>query len=288
MLPTLLKLGPITISSLGVFTALGFFFGSFLIWKRGKEENYDEERLMDAVLLSAIGVLVTSRIWYILLHWQEFGSNIVGWFDVVGAPGLSWFGALMGGLLVLKIFSSRQKWNFFKIADFFSFGACLSAIFIAFGLFLDGSAYGAPTSLPWGIAFPGLDQPRHPVQLYIFFLFILIFKLLYYFDKNYRTYQWYKNKRGEAAPGFLLLAFLALFSLGRFGVGFFFEHDLYWMVNQIMALGLSLGSLLVLFLRSGKTVSLNLPTFKRKQLQEDYRRERKNKKFHYKSGVDVK
>jgi len=37
---------------------------------------------------------------------------------------------------------------------------------------------------------------------------LLVFKAIYYFDKNYRTYKWYQNKRGEAASGFLTAVFL--------------------------------------------------------------------------------
>jgi prolipoprotein diacylglyceryltransferase len=288
MLSTILSLGPITISSLGFLTALGFFFGSFLIWKRGKEEGYDEEKLMDGIILSGLGALIGSRIWYAVLHYQELGLDLNSFFNIVGSPGFSWLGAFLGGILSLKLFAAKKKWEFFKIVDIFTFGISLTACFMAVGYFLDGSMYGASTNLPWGIVFPGLETARHPTQLYELFLLIVIFRLLYFFDKNYRTYEWYKGRRGEAAPGFLTLAFLGLFSLEKFAVGFFYEHDLYWNVNQLAALFLSFLSLLGLYLKSGKAADLSLAGWFKKNGQQKIKNRKKTKKLHFKTGIDAK
>lgn len=293
--PTILQLGPITISSLGVMVALSFFFSSFLIWKKAKEENYDEEMVMDGIILVTIVSFLVSRTWFILENWQQLGGHLLVWFNFVSKPGFSWFGSLIGGILALKLFCQKQKWNFFKMVDLVSFGLCLGAIFLQIGYFFDGSSYGMLTSLPWGLTFPGLDQPRHPTQIYELVLLILILRLLYFFDKHYRTYEWYKNKRGEAAPGFLFLVFLAGFCLTKFTINFLKDHGLFWGWHQLTSLLLFFLSLVMLYFRSGEGFKVKTPIFvfnKTDKLDKinniKIKRKRVKTKFHFKTGVDAK
>jgi phosphatidylglycerol:prolipoprotein diacylglycerol transferase len=43
----------------------------------------------------------------------------------------------------------------------------VAIIFVRWGNFMNGELFGDPTSLPWGIAVPGVPGgPRHPLPLY--------------------------------------------------------------------------------------------------------------------------
>jgi len=42
----------------------------------------------------------------------------------------------------------------------------LGNIFVRFGNFMNGELYGDVTALPWGVTFPGVPGPRHPLQIY--------------------------------------------------------------------------------------------------------------------------
>ena len=122
MFPTILKIGPIVISSLGVMTALGFFLGSFLIWKKETEENFEEEKIMDVILISSLAAFLVSRLFYVFFYWQEIGANFLAYFDFVGKPGFSLIGAFLGGGISFWLLSQKNKWDFFKVADFSVFG----------------------------------------------------------------------------------------------------------------------------------------------------------------------
>lgn len=233
---------------------LGFVIGSFLVWKKGEEEGYDEDNLMDGNFLVIICSLIGARLWYVFWSFSDFEKNLFKAFAIIKIPGFSWFGAFLAGVTALAIYCHRKKWDFFKTADLFVFGLCTGQLFGLVGHFFDGSFYGKATSLPWGIKFPGFDQTRHPSQLYLFLLIFLILRLLFVFDKNYRTYDWYKNKRGEASPGFLFLAYLMLFSIASLIVDFFRERDLvFWQISfdQFFWLLTFLGAAGFLYLRSG-------------------------------------
>jgi phosphatidylglycerol:prolipoprotein diacylglycerol transferase len=48
------------------------------------------------------------------------------------------------------------------------------------GCFVAGCCYGTPTSLPWGIVFPAVDNhPRHPTQIYEFLFHASMAGVLY-------------------------------------------------------------------------------------------------------------
>ncbi len=50
------------------------------------------------------------------------------------------------------------------------------------GCFIAGCCYGTPTSLPWGVVFPNVDnQPRHPTQIYEFLFHATMAVVLYFF-----------------------------------------------------------------------------------------------------------
>lgn len=193
MFPTILQLGPITISSLGVLTALGFFFGSFLVWQRGREEYFEEDFLMDGILLVVMVGLIAARTWHIILNWSASWriASFISIFDLVKKPGFSWQGGLLAGIFTLIVYCKKKKWDFYKFADLSVFGVVLGLILGKIGLFLNSLSFQS-------------------VFLFEAILLIIVYRLLLVFDKNYRTYEWYKNKRGEANFGFLFLSFLVL------------------------------------------------------------------------------
>ena len=74
MLPILIELGPIKIYAFGVCLTLGIFLALYFWWKMGREEHFDEISLFDSYFLSLIVFLISGRLGYILLHWEELGT----------------------------------------------------------------------------------------------------------------------------------------------------------------------------------------------------------------------
>ncbi|HXF83501.1 MAG TPA: prolipoprotein diacylglyceryl transferase family protein, partial [bacterium] len=60
----------------------------------------------------------------------------------------------------------RGGLRFWDLADTVVWVVPLGNIFVRFGNFMNGELYGDPTTLPWGVTFPGVPAPRHPLQLY--------------------------------------------------------------------------------------------------------------------------
>jgi len=264
MFPTILQLGPVAISSLGVMIALGFFFASFLVWKRGREEHFEEASLMDGILLVVLAGLIISRLWYVIFNLSSF-SGFLSPFDLIKNPGFSWHGALLGGIITLVIYCRNRKWNFYEIADLSVFGLVLGLVFTKIGFFLDSLSF-------------------KPIFLVEAILLMGVYKLLFVFEKHYRTYEWYKNKRGETNPGFLLLSFLVLTSLINL-VSYIFQNPSFRVFKSsefIVNLLIILSAGVLFYFRSGdRSLTISLPSFKKK-------RKVKTESHRFKTGMEAK
>ena len=211
MLPVLLSIGPITIYSYGVFLFFGFLFGLFVIWKRSREEHFEEDQIFDSILATGLYALLGARIVYIFFHFNLFGLNPLSWLNLIGKPGFSVFGALIGGFLAAFLQTKKRKWNFFEFADILILGATLTYVFGWLGAFLNGSSVGIVTESFVGGAFQGVYDQRHPVQLYGVILYLVLFIYLWWVEGKYRTFEWYSGGKAGAKEGFIFFNFF-LFS----------------------------------------------------------------------------
>lgn len=91
--------------------------------------------------------------------------------DDLTSPGVTWSGALLGGLVAFLWFAWRQR---LPVASFAA--VVVAPLSLAYGigrlggLLAGDGTYGLPTDLPWGMAFPVGDVPTmvpvHPTPLY--------------------------------------------------------------------------------------------------------------------------
>ena len=305
MFPTLLQIGPVAVTSLGVFLFLAFLTGSFFVWQKGREENFDADLLLDSLFLVAICSLVGARVVFWLFNSQ---GDIGQLFNFSKYPGFSFFGGLIGCLIVLAYFCKRQKWNYYKLLDVYVFGIIPAQILLRIGNFLDGSYYGRETAMLWGIKFPGLEKPVHPFSLYEIIFLIVLFFVICKLERQYRLFEWYKDKRGQARPGFLFLTYLLAYSLFLFVLEFWGDSSLYllglsW--EQWFCIVFMVSGLILFYLRSGRGMTDILVIFKesivkfvnkkRKQklkviapVVEQRKPAAKKKEFHFKAGMDAK
>jgi len=291
MLPVFFSLGPITVYSYGVMLFLGFLLGLFIIWKRSREENFEEEQVFDAIMMISLYALAGARLVYVILNFSAFGANVLSWINIIGKPGFSLFGALGGGIAGLYLQNLKRKWDFFEFADIVAVGLSLIFTLGWLGAFLNGTSPGIETDSPLGVTFAGVYQKRFPVQIYFSFLYLLLFIYLWWVEGKYRTFDWYSGGKSGAKPGFIF--FSLLFSSGLFGV---LLSPL--MPDQAIILGISstawawtiilLVGLLGIYLRSGRNLStdINQVVSKTERSQKRRKRLRQRKKIR-KLGSDI-
>ena len=215
VLPVIFQLGPLTLYSYGVVMMVALVAVLFVLWKRGRELYFDEETLLDTVFVILLVALVAARAGYVVSKWSVFGGNIGSWLNVIGQPGLMYEVGLAGAMAATIWQAGKRKWNVYSLGDVLACGAGLALAFGALAAFVNGSGYGKPTDLFFGVTFPGLFEPRHPVQLYELLLYSGLFAFLWRLEGRYRTLAWYRGARSEANSGFIL----AIFGIGHGLIG---------------------------------------------------------------------
>jgi len=248
MYPILLKIGSFSISTLAVFLILGFIASAFVLYGRAKEEHIPEELSFDMFFLSIFFGLIVSRLSYVLFLSGDFTSP-GSYFSIFNKPGFTYWGAGLSILLVLYLLLKKAKIDYFKFLDNFVFSALIFQIFLSLGLWFDGSYLGAKHEL---VLFRQKLVWQDNLSLYQFIFLMLVYFLLRKLSLEYRTYSWYKGKKGEAKPGFLLLFYLISYSLFRTILVFFRTDPLYLKSLELcVSLIVFLISTLLLYLRSG-------------------------------------
>lgn len=165
MFPVLLTVGGISVSSFGIFLALGFFWGVFLIWRLARAWDLDEEKVLDLTLLTFIGGLIGARIFFAIDHLNYFISSPLDLLLINKAPGFNFWGGFLGGWLSLFLFARRFKTNFWQLADIALVGLLGGLILSNVGCFLGGCNIGIPSKFFLAVNMVGTIGKRLPVQL---------------------------------------------------------------------------------------------------------------------------
>jgi len=180
-------------------------------------------------VLTIVLAFIGARAGYIISHPAEF-TNPVEMLRL-DHGGLTSHGAIAGGLVALWIASRRERVPFWDLADAVIWVVPIGNIFVRFGNFMNGELYGDPTSLPWAVRFPGVPEPRHPLQIYEMILAVGILAVAL------------SISRRRAFSGQVFWTVIVLTSIGRIVLDLLRSEDRIWWVityGQIPAVALIL------------------------------------------------
>lgn len=145
---------------------LAFFWGSYLLWRNIRLTSFKEDEIFDGLFASMFSSLFFARLVYVIFNFDKFGFNLVKFFLINGYPGLSLFGAVLGGLIGLYIYFSYKKISFLDTIDYFVAPFFLALAFGKLGSFFSGSEVGTKTSFFLSVKYQGFDGFRHVTPLY--------------------------------------------------------------------------------------------------------------------------
>lgn len=226
-----------------LITAL--YSGFFLLWRIFEREHVDDiHDYMDAVFASACVAFILGKLPSFVFG--GFPSTAYGFVRLFSGEFSMVFGILCFFCL-LFLFLKRKRKDLFGLYD-------LSVVPLTLML----SIFTLSDAL--GIFVPQKDGARVSYGIAALYLFLSIIylgasRLLLYFEKNYRTYFWYRYRRNSALTGFVTAVFsmvfgivtliqsltLLPFAIISFG-GFSLALSLVWI----------LGGFVILYVRSGR------------------------------------
>ncbi|NAX16481.1 MULTISPECIES: prolipoprotein diacylglyceryl transferase [unclassified Vibrio] len=188
--PVLIAIGPISIRWYGLMYLVGFVFAMWLANRRADKPNsgWTREQVSDLLFAGFLGVVIGGRVGYVLFYNFDLFLQDPLYFFKVWTGGMSFHGGLLGVISAMFWYARKNNRTFFGVADFVAplvpFGLGMGRL----GNFMNSELWGRVTDVPWAIIFPnGGPLPRHPSQLYEFFLEgIVLFIILNLFIRKNR------------------------------------------------------------------------------------------------------
>lgn len=217
MFPTLIEIGGFRLAAYGVFVAAGFLAGIAYLSARRRDLGLDEaafNRLIPGIFLTGMG---GGKALYLLIYGGQMRWSAA---DLAGNLrfGFVYLGGFLAAAGYCAWFARRHGLAFLRLADLAAPALALGHGIGRLGCFAAGCCYGAPTDLPWGIAFRHpealvpphlLGVPLHPTQVYETAGNLALAALLH-FQVLPRT------RSGEYREGAATLAYFAVYPALRF------------------------------------------------------------------------
>lgn len=156
-------------SVLPVYSLILGFGASFgLLWITASSPAAQRLHWLLAAWIALLGTLIGARAGFVLEHWPYFSVHL-SQMPQFWLGGLTWEGALAGGILCLPLVARLWQWPFSLVLD------RLSRLILPLGMagwlgsWWNGLAYGAalPEKVWWGLAVrdeTGLVSLRTPLQ----------------------------------------------------------------------------------------------------------------------------
>jgi len=237
--PVIFSIGPISARWYGFMYLISFLFAIWYGKKRNiqNKKKWDEKQIEILLYSVFLGSCIGGRIGYIIFYnFRYFSHNILSIFHI-WEGGMSFHGGLIGAVITILYFSLKYQKKILEISDFITplvpFGLGAGRL----GNFINSELWGRVSiNFSYAMIFPNsqyqdlqivnehpelkilLDKygslPRHPSQLYEFFLEgVVLFFIIYFFSKKDRP------------TGSISGIFLIFYGIFRIFVEFFREPD---------------------------------------------------------------
>jgi phosphatidylglycerol---prolipoprotein diacylglyceryl transferase len=144
---------PVPIYSYGVMLGTSLVVGWFLAMRFAKEDLIDQQEAGTIYMWTAVWSIIGSRVLYVITNFSDFNS--VGEMFMVNRGGLVAYGGMIGGFLASWYGCRKRKIPLLKWADVSAPSVVLGTAITRIGCFLFGCDFGARTTLPWAVRFPG-------------------------------------------------------------------------------------------------------------------------------------
>lgn len=155
--PVMFSLGPLTVRWYGFFMAVSMAIGIYYLVKNGVRQGMPEDALYNVALLGIVGGVIGARVIYVATNWSDYAGNLVEIIRV-DHGGLSFHGAVGGGMLAFWYYARRAGLSLPALFDLAVPGVCVGIMLVRIGNLFNGEVLGhVAQALPFD---------RHPAQIY--------------------------------------------------------------------------------------------------------------------------
>jgi len=150
-------IGNYAIAWYGIIMAVAFLAGICYVMLRTKHFGLDGDRVIDVLLVAVIGGIIGARTYYVAFSWNEYKDNVMNVFKI-WEGGIAIYGGLIGAVIVGLLMCKYRKVRILPMLDLAAGGVIIGQAIGRWGNFVNIEAFGANTSLPWGMAGPAIER----------------------------------------------------------------------------------------------------------------------------------
>ncbi len=268
MNPVAFSIGPLVVYWYGLLIVTGAVLAAFVATRQARLYGEDPDHVWDMLTWVLILGIIGARLYHVFSrptgefagwdYYREHPIDIIAFWNG-GFRGLGIYGAIIGGILAVALYTWRKGLNFPRWLDIGAPGLLLAQAIGRVGNFINQELYGPPTTLPWGVKidarhrfgpyrdlvkYPEETTRFHPTFFYEAAWNLVGFVLLLWISRRFRD---------RLYPGDVMLLYGIWYPLGRFWVEMFRPDA--WMLGvgslttaqfiSLIAIGVSITLLLL-------------------------------------------
>lgn len=150
----------------GILMAFGIVLAVLIAMSEEKRKKLPKDIVIDMCLVTIPAGVIGARLYYVLFDWQQYAANPIK-ILFIWEGGLAIYGAVIGGLLAVAIFSRVRKVRFLALADTIVPGLVLAQAIGRWGNFFNQEAYGLPVTPEMLAKYPILNYFPFSVSITI-------------------------------------------------------------------------------------------------------------------------
>jgi phosphatidylglycerol---prolipoprotein diacylglyceryl transferase len=239
--PILLQLGPLAIRWYGFLIVTGALLGAYVATIEARRRKEEPDHVWNLLIWCLIFGIIGARLYHVLssppgasrgfdYYFIERPFTTITLFGLslpfptallIWQGGIGIFGALVGGVLAVFIYTRRHGLNFWRWLDIIAPGMLLAQAIGRWGNFFNQELYGPPTTLPWGIKITNVNQRIPPYDDLTLYSLDTTFHPVFLYESlwnlaGFGLLLWIGRKYGDGlVEGDMTALYLIWYPLGR-------------------------------------------------------------------------
>lgn len=244
--PEIFEIGSFAVRWYGLFFAIGFLGGYYMVERMFKHEKTELKWLESLFMYMIIATIVGARLGHVIFYGWDYYSQHPFEIIKVWQGGLASHGGALGIFIALIIWSRKiSKRSVIWVLDRVVVPTALVAALIRLGNLMNSEIYGIATDLPWGFIFErnGETVAKHPTQIYESLSYLLTFGVM--------MFSYWKTKSKDR-QGMIVGIFFTMVFTARFFIEFIkedqeaFEAGMALNMGQILSIPFILGGIFLI------------------------------------------
>ena len=178
----IVHIGPVPLHAYGLMLALGVLAAASIAQRRWAKQGNDPQEIGALAVPVVIGGVIGARLYHLFTGYNWTQGGLLGTVQV-WRGGLSIWGAVVGGLVVLVVIARRRHLDLLGLMDAIGPAVVIGQAIGRFGNYFNQELFGRPTTLPWGLQIDVAHRPAgftqyatfHPTFLYESLWCLLVF-----------------------------------------------------------------------------------------------------------------